>query len=572
MKKSINHKSETEQPADSGQPPVQPDPVKAVLHHKAAKINPSRSFVERLSARLRRERQEKTAPAHRRIPLWGWGGAVAALLIVAFVTQALLPHGTVPAVPGDATQIAQALPTTAVPQPTTRPSTEPATAEATPVPTPTAEPEPAFAADLPPAIVSAIPRAGEEVNTQAGILLRFTQPMDRASVEQALQVTSDDADTLDGTFTWESDQTVTFKPKGLASGVRYQVSVGTEARATNGLPLTHDLAFSFSTVGPLTVTRTTPADKVQDLRGDAPVVVAFNYPLVPINCTGQVAEQGGDCAPLPLTFTPGVVGQGMWVNTSVYRFDPLPGWETGVTYTAEVPAGVVSVSGATLDAPITWAFTTAPPRVLDITPNNGATNVPPDTGIHVTFNTPMGTQVTEAAFGLTGPQGQAVPGAFQWEDNNATFVFTPTQRLDFGMRYTVRVNDAAQTINGAPLDEGRELSFTTAPLPSVLRIIGANEGDSRVLDVYESLHVQFAGLVDGSTVQDYVRLTENGEAVGDFNVWWNDYDMPHAAHIHWDKTPGAETCLIVLPGLTDIYSNTIDTETSACFTLSLIHI
>jgi len=568
MKKSINQKSQGGQAASGSQSPVRPDPVEVVLHHKAAKINPGRSFVERLSARLRRERQAKTAPARRRIPLWGWGGAtVAALLIIAFVAQVLLPHGPVPAVPGDATQIAQAPPTTTITQPTTMP-TEPATAEATPVSTPTAEPEPAFAADLPPAIASAIPRPGEEVNTQASILLRFTQPMDRASVEQALRVASDDvdADALDGTFTWESDQTVTFKPKGLASGVRYQVSVGIEARATNGLLLTQDLAFTFSTVGPLTVTRTTPADKVQDLRGDAPVVVAFNYPLVPVNCTGQVAEQGGDCAPLPLNFTPGIVGQGMWVNTSVYRFDPLPGWEAGVTYTAEVPAGVVSVSGAVLDTPVSWAFTTAPPRVLDITPDNGATNVPPDTGIRVSFNTPMGAHATETAFSLTNSQGQSIPGTFQWEDNNTTFVFTPTQQLALGTRQTIRLSEAAQTVNGTPLDEGRELNFTTAPLPSVLRITGTNEGSSRVLDFYESLRVQFVGLVDGSTVPDHISLTENGEAVDDFNVWWNDYDVPHAAYVHWDKTPGAEACLTVLPGIIDIYSNTINTETSACFT------
>src|SRR5690606_24700677 len=115
-------------------------------------------------------------------------------------------------------------------------------------------------------------------------------------------------------------------PKVLAAATRYQVSLSNAARGIDGLPLNRDLTFAFSTVGPLTVTHTTPADGTDGLRGDTPLVLAFNYPVVPITCTGQPAEPEGPCAPLPLDITPATSGQGMWVNTSVFRFDPAPAW------------------------------------------------------------------------------------------------------------------------------------------------------------------------------------------------------------------------------------------------------
>lgn len=543
----------------SGTEPV--DPIEAALKHKVAQINPDPNFVTRLAMDLRRARKLRAASKRstaRSIPLWGWlGAAIATVLVVTFAAQAFLPGRD--RLPATTPEIAQAPPTT-----TTQPAatTAPAVAETT---APTPEPEPAFAADLPPALVSVVPRPGEEVRTQAGILLRFTRAMDRASVETALRITPETeaagAEPVEGTFAWQDDTIVTFTPKVLAAGTRYNVALDVTAQADNGLPLTSDLVFSFSTLDALTVTRATPTSS--NARGDTPVLVVFNHPMVPINCTGQVADDDA-CAGLPLTFNPGVVGQGTWINTSVYRFDPLPAWDAGATYTVTLAAGISSVAGATLDETVTWSFSTAPPRIVRIEPTRGSSDVPLETGVRVTFNTPMDAQATTAAFSLSVVNGNAVPGNFTWEDNNATLLFTPTYNLALDTHYVVRITEQAQAVNGGALETDRDVTFKTVPYPAILSIEGTDESTrGNTLSYYESLHIRFEGMIDSDTLEGRFRLTED-DVPTEINFWWDAYS--NSAYINWEKTPGAEYCLTVLPGIADLYGNTIDEESTTCFT------
>ncbi len=544
----------------------QVDPIEAALQYKVAQINPDPNFVTRLAMDLRRARKLRAASQRsvaRRVPLWGWlGAAIATVLAVTFAAQALLPgRGTLPSGTPD---IAQTLPTT-----TTQPAgtAAPAVVETT---APTPEPEPAFAADLPPAIVAAVPRPGEEVRTQAGILLRFSRAMDRASVEAALRVTPEAEvagdGPVEGVFAWQDDTTVTFTPKVLAAGTRYQVALDVTAQADNGLPLTRDLAFSFSTLDALTVTHTSPANDSFNLRGDTPVLVVFNHPMVPINCTGQVADAAAGCPALPLTFSPGVVGQGTWINTGAYRFDPLPGWDAGTTYTVELASGISSVAGATLNEGVTWMFSTAQARIVSIEPGRASTNTPLETDVRVTFNTPMNAQATIAAFSLSDAAGNAIPGTFTWEDNGATLVFSPTQNLALDTEYVARVAEQAQAVNGGSLKAGQEVTFKTTPYPAVVSISGTDTSNStNTLSYYESLRVQFQGMIDPDTLEGRFRLTEN-DVPTEVSFWWDTYENNNLAIINWDKTPGAEYCLTVLPGIADRYGHTIDDETTACFT------
>lgn len=543
----MKKKNEQAFPAD------EPDLIEQAIHHKVEKIQPSPTFINRLAARLQRQHQSQQVKTQRRFPIWGYAAAIAAVMITVFVARILWPGSVIPAQPTD---IVASTSTPGMP-PTVRPTDSPLP---TSTEAPTPEPEPSFAADLPPALVSSIPRPGEEVNTKAGILLRFTQPMDKQSVERSLKVKPE----VEGTFVWEDDQTVTFHPKALASGMRYQVSVGVDAVAVNGKALTSELVFDFSTIGPLAVSYVSPVAATSAVRSDTPMLVTFNYPVVPINCTGQVADQDGACGTLPLDIVPAITGQGMWVNTSVYRFDPLPGWEAGVSYQVSVPEGFQSVAGAELPEAFTWTFKTALPRVVEVTPVNRATNIPLDGGVIVRFNTPMATGITEEAFRLQDAQGNAINGDFTWGQDNVTLFFTPTQQLALESTYNIRIDINAQSINGAELSQARVSTFTTAPPPSVRRMGGSQNANSRIIEYFEPVRVEFYGLIDAETVPDHIKVTDAGEPV-DANVWWNEYEGIPTAYVTWDKTPGAEYCVTVLAGIVDLYGNTINEETTSCF-------
>lgn len=504
--------------------------VEMALKRAAAETQPAPAFIERLSRQLR-ARYSARGPHRVWWPRWGWAGAALATLLLLLVLGRALWPGATPE-PPVVTGVAQA-------------------------PTPEAEVEaPDFVAALPPVLAEIAPRPGEEIPADdAAITLRFSRPMDQASVEQALHLTP----VVTGTFTWDDAQTVTFRPKALASATLYRVSLDATAVSDNGLPLNRELVFSFSTLAPLTVTHASPSDGSRGLRGDTPLLLSFNYPLAPLNCTGWVADGAEGCFPLPLIIEPETAGEGMWLSTSLYRFDPQPGWSAGVTYTVTVPAGVRSTSGAVLDTPYAWAFSIAAPRVTSVLPTGGRGEVSPETAIRVRFNTPMDPTPTEAAFTLTDARGRPVTGVFAWEDNAAQLIFTPTQRLALATQYTARIGEGARALGGAPLVEAREWRFTTVPLPAILRIATYED---RPLELYDSLSVRYVGELDPETLEAHLRLTRADVEIP-FNVWIAE---GRTAYVHWDKSPSTEYCLTVLPGLTDRYGNPVPEVAPACFT------
>jgi hypothetical protein len=117
--------------------------VDAALRHKAAQIRPNPTFVNRLAARLRAARGAQST-ARWRIPVWGWASAaVALLLVVTLVIQAMWPRGVPVAPTGETPGVIGTTPVE-----TTGPATATTGPSATPPPTP--EKKPDFAESCPP--------------------------------------------------------------------------------------------------------------------------------------------------------------------------------------------------------------------------------------------------------------------------------------------------------------------------------------------------------------------------------------------------------------------------------------
>ena len=426
--------------------------------------------------------------------------------------------------------------------------TEPAVASATPTPLPS----------IPPVVTDFSPHVGEEVPaTDSLIALHFDQDMERASVEKALQVSPE----VTGDFFWQNSRTLQFRPKELAAATRYRVFVGTGARSAKGLPLNHELAFNFSTLGPLEVTRTSPENEATDLRSDAPLLIFFNRPVVPLNCTGQLAAEVGDCALLPLAITPRIKGNGSWLNTSLYRFDPRPGWDAGQSYTVRLATGVTSVAGAVLDKPYEWTFGTALPRILEVSPSQGERDLLLETGVRVAFSTPMDPEATGSAFSLVAETGEPVPGAITWEDEGALLIFTPMHNLTLGTRYTARVDERARALTGALLESPLLWEFETVPYPDIVSLT-PNDG-ARGVETYESLRITFQGAISETDILPYVHITPTAHAEDIYTYWyWND----NIFNLSWDKEPRTEYCVTISPGIHDRYGNEIQETTESCFT------
>ncbi len=410
--------------------------------------------------------------------------------------------------------------------------------------------------DLPPAVVEFTPRPGQELAPDDVVVkVRFDQDMDRESVEDALSFSPP----LEGEVSWQNERTLAFRPQGLAAASRYHVSLSPEAQSAEGRALGQPLAFTFSTVGPLQVTRVSPEAGADDVRVDAPLFIAFNRPVVPVNCTGAVAGKIDECPALSLSFTPPINGEGFWINTSLYRFTPRLGWDAGRVYRVQLASGISSIVGATMDDSYTWSFSAALPRILDVQPSFKEEDVPLETGVVVTFNTPMDPEATGSAFSLVSEAGAPVPGGLTWRDNGAVLVFTPTQQLDLGTRYLLRLGERARALTGAPIEASLDSSFTTVPYPAPVSIVPAD--DTSGVPLYDSVRVAFAGAISPTTVLPHVVVTPS-VAQNDLYTYWSG----NILNLSWDKEPRTEYCVRIAPGIQDRYGNETTSSLAACFT------
>jgi hypothetical protein len=328
-----------------------------------------------------------------------------------------------------------------------------ATAEGSAVPDATATPLPPQA----PRVLSRAPEQGEEQALDAPLIIAFDQPMDQATAEAALDITPE----IDGTLTWDDEATLRFTPaEAWARANTYQVSLGAEAASTQGLAMEEPYTFVFDTVGYLGVAEVFPQPDSADVAGDSAIRVIFDRPVVPLTALEEQAD-----LPALLTFEPAVPGTGVWVNTSIYSYQPAEGLAPGTAYTATVAAGLEDSTGAVLKADYVWSFRTELPAVTLTEPASDALYVDPGAAVRITFNQAMSPAATEERFSL-GPEsgGPAVAGAFGWEEN--TLVIAPEEALARGERYRVQLTAGAPALNGeAATAETLDYAFTVAPLP-----------------------------------------------------------------------------------------------------------
>lgn len=167
-----------------------------------------------------------------------------------------------------------------------------------------------------PNTVRIAPAAGSaDVDTGATLQMRFDQPMDRASVESALQINPP----LAGTFRWSADNEVSFVPAqpGLLRGLTYTAVLGTGARSIAGTALEAPLTWSFETRSPHTVIAPSAGTKVA-LTGM--LSLTFDAPMDMADATGKVSLHGPGGAVLPVSLTWDAEGRTLQVSPN----SPMP--------------------------------------------------------------------------------------------------------------------------------------------------------------------------------------------------------------------------------------------------------
>ncbi|MFN0139958.1 MAG: Ig-like domain-containing protein, partial [Pyrinomonadaceae bacterium] len=95
--------------------------------------------------------------------------------------------------------------------------------------------------------------------------------------------------------------------------------------------------------------------------------VTFSQPMVAVTSQDEAAKF------TPVELTPNVDGRWRWLGTKTLMFDTDKRFPMATKFTARVPAGTKSATGQVLAKDVTWTFTTPPPKVEQMWPQNQIT-------------------------------------------------------------------------------------------------------------------------------------------------------------------------------------------------------
>jgi uncharacterized protein YfaS (alpha-2-macroglobulin family) len=93
--------------------------------------------------------------------------------------------------------------------------------------------------------------------------------------------------------------------------------------------------------------------------------VTFSVPMVALTSQNEAARTK------PVRLAPEPPGQWRWVGTRTLLFEPSGRFPMATDYRVEVAAGTRSVTGALLERPVAWTFSTPPPKLLEGFPTGG---------------------------------------------------------------------------------------------------------------------------------------------------------------------------------------------------------
>jgi alpha-2-macroglobulin len=402
---------------------------------------------------------------------------------------------------------------------------------------------------LPPVLISTTP--GEDQTWIDGpITLTFDQELDPSAAEWATI-----SPELPGSFRVDGADLIFTPTATPEAGVRYTLRVDGAAQAVTGVPLGSAIEISVAAATPLLVTSTQPSDGAAEVNTDSQLLIVFNRPVVPLSGVDDQED-----LPNPLTLDPPAEGEGRWLSTSVYAFQPTTAFAGATSYTAVVD-GITDLEGIALAEPYQFTFTTAAPIVENSLPTGNL--VPPHTVVTVQFTQPMHPESTESAFSLrSDADNSTVDGEINWQNNFTTLTFTPTEWLEFGTTYLINVDEAAQPASQqGTLRSTYSRSFTVVPLPAVETVSPVQGAQEVSPDA--SVIVRFNAPVSPTLVLENVQVSPMLTTTQVFS-YYSEY--LNELQLSWFKEPNTTYTVTLGAEISDQYGNTLGEDYTLTFT------
>ena len=371
-------------------------------------------------------------------------------------------------------------------------------------------------------------------------------------------------ESVPGQLTWVNARTFVFAPNTqLQPATVYLAVFSTQAIAKDGTFPQKNIEIEFKTIEAFAVAQVFPAPDTQEVDLTSSVTVIFNHPIVPVT----IKEEQGKL-PQPLKFTPEIKGQGEWVSSSVYVFQPEKILLSGIDYQVRIDEGIKDTLGNTLDKPYSWQFNTRAPVIYKFVLKDGAQNpskemkdVPLNQSFVVTFLQAMNRESVAKAVSLVNSEtNEAFPVKLNWNEQSTELTIEPIDKYQLGGFYTLKISDLAQAADGGMLKEGRTLNFSAVPYPSIISF-NPNPASNSLRDFSPYVTVTFASPMNADSLKSRVQITPKPK--GEISYY---YDAYYRMLEIYGVQSSTEYVVRLLPGMADVYGNTIKDETSFTFT------
>ncbi len=413
-----------------------------------------------------------------------------------------------------------------------------------------------------PHVVEQVPPEGQRLELTSGIRIVFDRDMDREKTAEAFTLLDADNEPVPGKVSWTDSKTFSFKPDSrLEPSSVYRAAFSASAAGADGKPLEEDLRLEFTTADALAVGQVFPIHDAEEVDPKTNVTVIFNHPVVPL----RIKEEQSDL-PQPLAFSPEVAGQGEWVNSSVYVFQPEKPLLGGTHYTVRVEPGLKDTLGEALEKSYLWQFSTRTPGIEHFAlknsyqePQDFLENVLLDQAFVVTFLQPMdGEKAAENITLVNSETGQPFPTRLKWNEDFTALTIEPAGRYKTSTYYDLTISREMPAKDGGTLKDGLKFRFGTIPLPRVLRVSPAP--NSQAWEYNPRLVIDFASPMNIASLKDRVKISPQPKR----ELEWFFSDYSWQLNI-FGLEPGTDYIVRVLPGAADIYGNTITSEFAFAF-------
>lgn len=359
---------------------------------------------------------------------------------------------------------------------------------------------------VPPRVLAVSPADGErEVAPQAVLTVEFSEAVRAETVNERAWTLSDEAGratalviTVDA-----SARRASAAPVGsLVEGATYRSALNDRItdRARNAL---QPVSWRFTVARlPLGVVGVEPPEGAPAQRGDVRVRVFFDRAVDPASVAGQVSVRAVG-APLD---HPGLIDTD--APTRTLSFTPTREYPSNTEMELTLGAGLRTMAGGTLPAPLRARFRILDgPRVLSISPEDGARDVPTDSSVRVVFDRDVEARsLTAETLALTIAGGAVVPTRLQAEAQAVNL--TPEAPLYEGARLEVRVGPGVRSREATTQDSVVRARFDVASTVPTLRAIDPPDG-AREVPRNAAVTLFFSEpLAPGSVTLDNVRLLD----------------------------------------------------------------